>query len=55
MLLICGGYSSIEMVRSGLCDSPKVPLIIVKGSGGSADILAEVLEGKQGKLLGKNR
>ena len=53
MLLICGGYSSVEMVWRGLCESPKVPLIIVKGSGGSADLLAEVLEKRQ--MLGRDR
>ena len=47
MLLICGGYSSVEMIWKGLNESPWVPVIVFKGSGGGADLLAEVLEAKQ--------
>ena len=39
------------MVWKGLCEHPTVPVVVVKGSGGSADVLAEVLE-KQSKLGG---
>ena len=52
MLLVCGGYSSIEMIWKGFCEKPIVPLLVIKGSGGSADLLAEVLEEKRN--LGRN-
>ena len=44
MLLLAGGISSIRQVHAALSTSPRMPLIIVKGSGTTADLLAEAVE-----------
>ena len=43
-VLIAGGISSIELVHKACCQKSVMPVIVVKGSGGLADVFATVSE-----------
>ena len=53
-LLVHGGYNACMQIKENLNGHPNIPTVVVKGSGGLADILANAhkayTEGRRGSV-----